>query len=187
MIVLSFRALSCARDISATYHREIGSPNPLNGRVELRAAIAADLAGCLAAQRRSAVVGYAHIFDQAVHPFPDDVVRAEWVERFAAGVPVTVAVVAGELVGTVSVRGNRLESLFVVPEQWGSGVATALHDAAIEQIAGTGAGHAALDVMVANARARRFYEKLGWAPDGRTDVSPFPPYPQILGYRRNLG
>lgn len=129
------------------------------------------------------MLGYAHIFPQDEYPFPDDVVREEWHERFDTSVPVTVAVVAGVVVGTVSVRAPRLESLFVVPEQWGTGVARALHDVAVGQIEAAGSRVAELDVMSANLRAQRFYEKLGWVPDGRTDVSPYPPYPTLTGYR----
>lgn len=149
----------------------------------MRAATSADVEACLAAQRSSAVVGYAHIFPQDEYPFPDAVVRQEWVDRFASDVSVTVVVVDDAVAGTVSVRGARLESLFVVPEHWGTGVARALHDAAVGQIKAGGARVAELDVMTANLRARRFYEKLGWVPDGRTDISPYPPYPTLTGYR----
>lgn len=154
--------------------------------MELRHATVDDVDVCLGVQRRSAVVGYGHIFPQEEYPFPDDVVRAEWVERLNDGVPVTLAVVDGEPVGTISVRPPRLESLFVVPEQWGSGVADLLHSAALQQIRSNDWLAAELDVMVDNVRARRFYEKRGWQPDGRTEVSPFPPYPRLLGYRRDL-
>jgi GNAT superfamily N-acetyltransferase len=154
--------------------------------VELRAASSADVEACLAVQRRSAVVGYAHIFDQAVYPFPDDVVRAEWVARLASDDQVVIALVDGEAVGTVSAHPPRLEALFVVPEHWGSGVADRLHDDALERMAASGWLAAELDVMVDNLRARRFYERLGWAPDGRGQRSPFPPYPKLLGYRRDL-
>jgi GNAT superfamily N-acetyltransferase len=154
--------------------------------VQLRAASMTDVDACLAAQRRSGVVAYAHIFPQDRYPFPDDVVRAEWEERLTGGVPVTVAVVDDDVVGTVSVRPPRLESLFVVPEQWGYGVGIQLHDAALQQIAEAGWLAAELDVMVDNERARRFYERRGWVPDGRTTTSPFPPYPRILGYRLDL-
>jgi putative acetyltransferase len=146
----------------------------------------ADLEACLDVQRRSAVAGYAHIFPQQDHPFPEDVVRAEWHERLASDAPVTVAVIDGELVGTVSVRSGRLESLFVVPERWGYGVAIQLHDVALQQIADAGGLVAELDVMVDNGRARRFYERQGWVPNGRTSMSPFPPYPRLLGYRRDI-
>lgn len=141
---------------------------------------------CLGVQRRSAIVGYAHIFPQAQYPFPDATVRAEWADRFARGVPVTLALVAGEVVGTISIQPPRLESLFVVPEQWGGTVARALHDEALRQIRAAGCEAAELDVMAENTRARRFYEKLGWTHDGRTETSPFPPYPKLVGYRLDL-
>ncbi|MBV9485186.1 MAG: GNAT family N-acetyltransferase [Frankiaceae bacterium] len=155
--------------------------------MDLRAASAADVEACLAVQRRSAVVGYAHIFPQREYPFPDDVVRAEWADRLARGVRVTLAVVDGEPVGTISVQPPRLETLFVVPEQWGSGISVALHDAALDHIRAAGCCAAELDVMADNVRARRFYERLGWTPDGRVETSPFPPYPKLVGYRLDLG
>jgi hypothetical protein len=36
--------------------------------------------------------------------------------------------------------------------------------------------------MEANRTARRFYERLGWSPDGRKDSSSYPPHPNLLGY-----
>jgi GNAT superfamily N-acetyltransferase len=158
----------------------------LDSAVELRAATSADVEACLAVQRRSAIKGYAHIFPQAEYPFPDDVVRAEWVERLGSPAEVMLAVVDDEVVGTISANPPRLEALFVVPEQWGSGVADALHDAALELIAASGCARASLDVMVDNTRARRFYARRGWLPDGRSLRSPFPPFPLLLGYRREL-
>jgi GNAT superfamily N-acetyltransferase len=149
--------------------------------VRLRAATAADVDACLAAQRRSAVIGYAHIFDQSIYPFPDDVVRAEWVARLGSEAQVVVAVNGDEVLGTVSARPPYLEALFVVPECWGTGVAGRLHDRATELIAAAGHDTARLDVMAANTRARRFYQRRGWVADGRGETSPFPPYPAILG------
>jgi GNAT superfamily N-acetyltransferase len=151
--------------------------------VELRGATPADVDACFEVQKRSAVTGYAHIFVQSEHPFPDDVVRAEWVVRLADDRWVLMAVVDGETVGTISTRENRIESLFVVPEHWGLGVGPALHDAALANIAGQGAAEAVLEVMAENLRARRFYERRGWKRDGREEISPFPPYPQLVGYR----
>jgi GNAT superfamily N-acetyltransferase len=156
------------------------------GDVDLRPASFADVEVCLGVQRRSAIVGYAHIFDQARFPFPDEVVRAEWVARLAGEDQVLLAEVGGEIVGTVSANPPRLEALFVVPEKWGNGVAVGLHDAALGRIGASGWLAAELDVMVDNLRARRFYERHGWEPDGRGTRSPFPPYPKLLGYRRDL-
>jgi GNAT superfamily N-acetyltransferase len=155
--------------------------------MELRVASSADAEACLVVQRRSAIKGYAHIFPQAQFPFPDDVVGAEWTARLASDAQVVVAVVDGELVGTISASPPRLEALFVVPECWGSGVAGRLHDEALERISAHGCASAELEVMVDNLRARRFYERRGWVPDGRSVRSPFPPYPMLVGYRRDLG
>lgn len=155
--------------------------------MDLRAATDADAQACLAVQRRSAVIGYAHIFPQHDYPFPGDVVHAEWVARLASPAQVVVAVEDGDLIGTVSARPPHLEALFVVPEAWGTGVGTLLHDRALDLIAAAGCAVAELEVMADNARARRFYERHEWAPDGSRSISPFPPYPSLLGYRRPLG
>lgn len=154
--------------------------------MELRGAIPADVERCFEIQRRAALVGYAHIFPRGEYPFPDDVVRKEWIERLGDGRWVVLAAIDGEAVGTISTRGNRIESLFVVPEQWGGGVGNALHDAALANLAAQGTATAELEVMAANLRARRFYEGRGWERDGRDELSPFPPYPQLVGYRRVL-
>jgi GNAT superfamily N-acetyltransferase len=154
--------------------------------MQLRAATSADLAACLAVQRRSAIKGYAHIFPQAEYPFPNDIVRAEWEARLASDAQVIVGIVDGVIVGTVSANPPRLEALFVVPEHWGGGVAGRLHDEALARIAAAGCAAAELVVMTENLRARRFYEHRGWLPDGRSETSPFPPYPMLLGYRHAL-
>ena len=39
-------------------------------------------------------------------------------------------------------------------------------------------------VLEENVRARRFYERHGWRPDGRTGTSEYPPHPVELGYTR---
>jgi GNAT superfamily N-acetyltransferase len=154
--------------------------------MQIRRAGPSDVDACLGVQRRSAVIGYAHIFDQEIHPFPDEIVRTEWEARLASEAEVLLAVDGAEPVGTVSTRPPRLEALFVVPERWGSGLAGQLHDAALARVRACGCAFAELDVMVDNARARRFYERLGWRPDGRVDVTPWPPYPKVLGYRHVL-
>jgi GNAT superfamily N-acetyltransferase len=180
--------------MSATYHNPSTIPSRaavagsgLDGTVQLRAGSGTDAEACLAVQRRSTIKGYAQIFPQDQYPFPDDVVRAEWVARLASPAQVVLAVVDGEVVGTVSARPPRLEALFVVPEHWGGAVASRLHDEALWLITAAGCESAQLDVMVDNARARRFYERRGWVLDGRRMELPFPPYPMLVGYRRDLG
>jgi GNAT superfamily N-acetyltransferase len=154
--------------------------------MRVRTASISDLDACLAVQRTSAIKGYATIFPQEEYPFPDDVVRAEWLARFVDGSQVLVADSDAGLLGTVTARPPRLEALFVLPRCWGSGVSDLLHDAALALIAGSGHRHAELDVMVDNARARRFYERCGWVLDGRSQRAPYPPYPGLVGYRRAL-
>jgi len=154
--------------------------------VAIRDASTDDVETCFAVQRRSALVGYAHIFPQEVYPFPDDVVRGEWEQRIAAADWVGVAQRDGEAVGTISVVGNRIESLFVVPELWGSGVSQALLEAGLDRIRRAEHNAAELDVMADNLRARRFYERRGWRLDGRHSAAPFPPYPALVGYRLDL-
>lgn len=58
--------------------------------------------------------------------------------------------------------------LYVVPEQWSRGVGTALMQAGMQDLRDLGMHEATLWVLRDNLRARRFYEHLGWMPDGRT-------------------
>jgi GNAT superfamily N-acetyltransferase len=52
-----------------------------------------------------------------------------------------------------------LWQLFVREERWGSGIATALHEAAVEEAARRGFSTFRLFTPVAQTRARRFYER----------------------------
>ncbi len=95
----------------------------------------------------------------------------------------------GEIVGIAIALRERPESvelrdLYVVPLAWGTRVAEALMEAAIESVRGD-AEEAFLWVGEANSRARRFYEREGWAADGTSRTSPLGP-PELC-YRRPLG
>jgi GNAT superfamily N-acetyltransferase len=89
-----------------------------------------------------------------------------------------------EIVGVAVRLGPELRSLYVVPKAWGTGVAAALMRAAIDAIGADGHSEAALWVVEANARARRFYEREGWEPTGATRISELGP-PE-LRYRLQL-
>jgi GNAT superfamily N-acetyltransferase len=54
----------------------------------------------------------------------------------------------------------------VLPAAWGTGVGPRLLAAATERLVALGFTEAVLWVVKGNARARRFYEREGWAPDG---------------------
>ena len=95
-----------------------------------------------------------------------------------------VAERGGEVVGIAVAAEAELRDLYVVPAAWGAGVAGELMEAALEWIGARGADEAVLWVGEGNARARRFYEREGWAPDGETRTSPLGP-PEVH-YRRRL-
>ena len=82
---------------------------------------------------------------------------------------------AGGLIGFASVGscrdgpeapGGELYALYVLPEAWGSGAGTALLAAGIDSLRAAGYDNAILWVLEDNPRARRFYEREGWLPDG---------------------
>ena len=93
-------------------------------------------------------------------------------------VDVFVAVRGGALAGFVVVGQSRdedadehtaeLHAINVAAEHWGSGVGPALFEAAVGHLRSSGHRAVTLWVLEGNARARRFYERYGWTPDGRT-------------------
>jgi len=153
---------------------------------DLRIAVAADLDACVAVQRASTVVGYAHIFDQAIYAFPAQVVSDEWTERLQGKTSVTIAMLDHAPVGVVGSIDDSLEALFVVPEQWNRRIASQLHDHALAQIVSRGHSRATLDVLAANTRARGFYERRGWLLQGQSRPTGWPPYPELVSYSRDL-
>jgi diamine N-acetyltransferase len=54
-------------------------------------------------------------------------------------------------------------NLFVLEPYWGTGIAVELHTAAIEEMRSRGIGTARLFTPAQQLRARRFYEREGWA------------------------
>ena len=72
-------------------------------------------------------------------------------------------------------RTCELAALYVVPGAWGSGTTRMLLGAVLTAMRERGAEDGFLWVGEANARARRFYEREGWAADGETRVSPVGP------------
>jgi ribosomal protein S18 acetylase RimI-like enzyme len=57
--------------------------------------------------------------------------------------------------------------LYVLPEQWRCGIGTALMQAGMRDLRDLGMREATLWVLRDNLRARHFYKRLGWTPDGR--------------------
>jgi GNAT superfamily N-acetyltransferase len=93
----------------------------------------------------------------------------------AAAALLQVAEDGGRIVGLCGAGPSRdddgegvgeLYAIYVDPERWGDGTATALEGAAREHLRGQGFSEATLRTVAANARARRFYERCGWHVDG---------------------
>ena len=75
---------------------------------------------------------------------------------------VIVAEIGGEIAGFAAVVGGELDGLFVEPDLWGHGIGRALVDAATHEARKKGL---TLKV-IANPRARRFYESCGFTIEG---------------------
>ena len=155
--------------------------------VEVRKATASDHQRVFEVHRSSVLAGLSHIFPPDKYPFPEDAERRKWFEYFeSADHMVLIAERDGSAVGVAVIADDLLERFFVVSEQWGKGVADALHDEAIELMRSRGLPKCRLWVLDENQRARRFYEKRGWRQDGEERVSNFPPHPLSLGYTKSL-
>jgi GNAT superfamily N-acetyltransferase len=83
----------------------------------------------------------------------------------------TVAVVGGEVAGFTMVVGDEVEQVYVAAGHRGTGVADLLIEDAERQIRVAGHPTAWLAVVPGNARARRFYERRGWADAGPFDYA----------------
>jgi GNAT superfamily N-acetyltransferase len=79
---------------------------------------------------------------------------------------VIVAELDGEIVGFAAVVGGELDGLFVEPDLWGHGVGRTLANAAVHEARQRGL---TLKV-VANPRARRFYEHCGFTVEGEVQT-----------------
>lgn len=121
-------------------------------------------------------------------------------ERLATGLPGTVdlvAVRAGQVVGWGCAGPARdddlppgeaeLYALYAHPEQYSTGVGRALMLECVARCAAAGHAEMRLWVLEGNTRARRFYERAGFAPDGARDPQEVEgvPVPEIR-YSRGL-
>ena len=78
----------------------------------------------------------------------------------------TVAEIDGEVAGFVMVGRDEVEQVYVAAPHRGGEVAPLLLAEAERLVAAHGHDEAWLAVVVGNARARRFYERRGWADAG---------------------
>jgi putative acetyltransferase len=142
----------------------------------------------MAIQREAALAAFGHIFPPDLYPYPSDEFLGIWREALAD--PETDVFVAEEdeaPVGSVSVSGEFLSTLYVLPSHQSRGVGTALHDFALERLRGRGARRAKLWTLEENWPARRFYERRGWSLTDAVRTVPFPPNPIDVQYEISLG
>jgi GNAT superfamily N-acetyltransferase len=112
------------------------------------------------------------------HALPQDQLMALSIENRAEmhrRSPPVVAEVDGAVVGFVAVGpthddygDGELYAIYVLPDNWGTGVGRALMAAGEERLRHLGHQNAHLWVLDDNPRARRFYEAAGWSTDGTT-------------------
>ncbi|SOC52786.1 Acetyltransferase (GNAT) family protein [Blastococcus aggregatus] len=145
-----------------------------------------DVPAVLAVQEPGAVRALSTIFPQDEYPFPREDIGRTWLQEIAdPGIECAVAVRGEAVIGFAAVRGAELLHLGTAVERWGTGDAERMHDAILEGMREGGVGRAFLKVFEGNARARRFYERLGWRRTGERRVSAFPPHPELLVYERD--
>jgi GNAT superfamily N-acetyltransferase len=97
-----------------------------------------------------------------------------WERLLANPAQTTFVAEAGDrIVAFVNVGPSRepdaegeLYAIYALPEAWGTGTASELMSAALAALRTAGHANAVLWVLEDNPRARRFYEREGWAVDG---------------------
>src|SRR6185369_14867181 len=140
-----------------------------------RPATPADADALTAVERDTNLVALAHVFPGV--PYPSADVRERWRRLLAdPEVQVEVAGPSERLDVYLAWDDERLRHLGVRPGLWGRGLARR----AVERATGV---HR-LWVLRDNARARGFYEHLGWTRTGREQQAEWPPYPVELEYGR---
>ncbi|MEV1143492.1 GNAT family N-acetyltransferase [Micromonospora sp. NPDC049799] len=118
--------------------------------------------------------------------------RNGWTEAIRSPVKrVLCATADGEIVG-IGAMGpphsadedagsvGQLYQIHVLPGRWGNGVGSTLHAAFVSYLAEAALQTGLLEVWERNARARSFYARHGWEPDGRSRPGPLgAPYVQM--------
>jgi GNAT superfamily N-acetyltransferase len=147
-----------------------------------------DWEAVLVVHERAVVAGWSDLYEPHGVPVPLELIRQRWRASFeSSSNRFAVYEQSGQILGVCLVAPPWLHALSVSPEYWGTDVAAALHDDAIAAIKAAGESDALLRVMAENKRARRFWEKMGWALlPGSGVPHKDPPHFQTLTYHRHL-
>jgi ribosomal protein S18 acetylase RimI-like enzyme len=102
---------------------------------------------------------------------PEELAQHRGLDDFRRRVPVrlagtVVATMDDRVIGFMTAHDDEIEQLYVAAEARGRGVADALLRRGEELVLANGFGRAWLAVATGNARARAFYERLGWTDAG---------------------
>lgn len=143
-----------------------------------------DLELVFSIQRDASLAGFAAVFPPERFPYPGEAIREALREQLEDAQ--NILLIDDEGSGFALVGHGWLQRLFVRRHAWGTGVAQELHAAALEALREQGARSASLWCLADNPRARRFYAKQGWRPNGTERVVPFPPHPLDVGYSIDL-
>jgi GNAT superfamily N-acetyltransferase len=147
-------------------------------RMDIRRATAADIESLAYIDSEAWRAAYAGLMPDAyLDRMTAGAMAAHWMaslEREAAKRRQTLVADDGWVVPGYATVGPDTDSddgllylMYVLPQKWGQGVGRALMDASIAALRDAGHRRAALWVLQANSRARRFYEAGGWWYDGR--------------------
>jgi GNAT superfamily N-acetyltransferase len=97
--------------------------------------------------------------------------RTRAAERVAETMVAVTEPDGSEVAGFIMVVGDEVEQVYVAGDHRGSGVAALLLAEAERLVAAAGHRRAWLAVVAGNVRARRFYERRGWADEGPFDYA----------------
>jgi ribosomal protein S18 acetylase RimI-like enzyme len=102
---------------------------------------------------------------------PEQLAQHRQLDDFRRRVPdrlagTVVATIDDRVVGFVMAHDDEVEQVYVAAEARGRGVADALLRRGQELVSTNGFGRAWLAVATGNARARAFYERMGWTDAG---------------------
>lgn len=163
--------------------------------IEVREGTPGDADACAAAHIEGWRTGYRHLLPDEYLDAPEFASRRlehwrawTWADGLE-GAALFVAEVDGRVVGFVTCGPERVQpvcdqlgrtdaqadaagraevyAFYLHPDAWGSGAAAALMVRTRQFLADRGFGEAVLWVLRDNPRARRFYERSGWAATGR--------------------
>lgn len=143
--------------------------------MEVRLATDDDADGIARVQERTWQAAYRHVFPVEELDRGGFIQPQRWRDRIArppTGWTTFVAERDGVVTGFASVGPSRdergigeLYAIYVEPEEWSTGTGRALIERAEAELCRSYA-EATLWVLEDNPRARAFYERAGWSPDG---------------------